>query len=78
MDCSPPAPLTMEFSGQEYWSMLPFPSPGDLTDPVIELWSPALQADSLLSEPPGMFSLKHSWKVISNQHGDGDFHRVMY
>ena len=55
MDCSPQAPLTMEFSGQEYWSMLPFPSPGDLTDPVIELWSPALQADSLLSEPPGMF-----------------------
>ena len=32
---------------------LPFPSPGDLTDPGIEPWSPVLQADSLLSEPPG-------------------------
>ena len=41
------------FSRQEYWSRLPFPSPGDLTDPEIELGSPALQADSLPSEPPG-------------------------
>ena len=43
----------MEFSRQEYWSALPFPSPGDLPDPGIEHWSPALQADSLPSEPPG-------------------------
>ena len=43
----------MEFSGQEYWSGLPFPSPGDLPDPGIEPGSPALQADSLPSEPPG-------------------------
>ena len=43
----------MEFSMQEYWSGLPFPSPGDLLDPGIELGSPALQADSLPSEPPG-------------------------
>ena len=42
----------MEFSRQEYWSGLPFPSPGDLPDPGIELMSPALQVDSLLSEPP--------------------------
>ena len=41
----------MEFSKQEYWSGIP--SPGDLPDPGIELGSPALQADSLLSEPPG-------------------------
>ena len=47
------APLSMEFSRQEYWSGLPFPSPGDLPDPGIEHTSPALQADSLLSEPPG-------------------------
>ena len=47
------APLSMEFSRQEYWSALPFPSPGDLPDPGIEPWSPALQADSLPSEPPG-------------------------
>ena len=43
----------MEFSSQEYCSGLPFPSPGDLPDPGIEPWSPALQADALLSEPPG-------------------------
>ena len=46
-------PLSMEFSRQKYWSGLPFPSPGDLPDPGIEPVSPALQADSLLSEPPG-------------------------
>ena len=40
----------MEFSRQEYWSGLPFPSPGDLPDPGIEQGSPALQADSLPSE----------------------------
>ena len=50
-DCQ--APLSMGFSRQEYWSGLPFPSPGDLPDPGIELRSPALQADSLPSEPPG-------------------------
>jgi len=46
------APLSMGFSRQEYWSGLPFPSPGDLSDPRIEPGSPALQADALLSEPP--------------------------
>ena len=38
---------------QEYWSGLPFPSPGDLPDPGIEPGSPALEADALTSEPPG-------------------------
>ena len=47
------APLFVEFSGQEYWSGLPFPSPGDLPDPGIKPRSLALQADSLPSEPPG-------------------------
>ena len=47
------APPSMEFSRQEYWSGLPFPSPGDLPDPGIEPRSPALQADTLASEPPG-------------------------
>ena len=47
------APLSMEFSRQEYWSGLPFPSPGDLPDPRIEPGSPALQADALPSESPG-------------------------
>ena len=44
-------PLT--FSRQEYWSRLPCPSPGDLPNLGIKLRSPALQGDSLLSDPPG-------------------------
>ena len=47
------APPSMGFSRQEYWSGLPFPSPGDPADPGIEPRSPALQADALTSEPPG-------------------------
>jgi len=47
------APLSMGFSRQEYWSGLPFPSPGDLPNPGIKPWSPAWQADALNSEPPG-------------------------
>ena len=42
----------MGFSRQEYWSGLPFPSPGDLPNPGIEPRSPALQAEALTSEPP--------------------------
>ena len=44
----------MEFSRQEYWNGLLFPSQGNLPDPGIEPGSPAVQADSLLSEPPGL------------------------
>ena len=47
------APLSMGFFRQEYWSGLPFPSPGELPNPGIEPGSPALQADALPSEPPG-------------------------
>ena len=47
------APLCMGFSRQEYWSGVPFPSPGDLPNPGIEPRSPALQADAVLSEPLG-------------------------
>ena len=47
------APLSMEFTRKEYWSGLPFPSPGDLPNPGIEPGSPALQADALPSELPG-------------------------
>ena len=50
------APPSMGFSRQEYWSGLPFLSPGDLPDPGIEPRSPALQADTLNSEPPGKLS----------------------
>ena len=46
-------PLAMDFSRQEYWSVLPFPSPGDLPDPGIEPGSPASQVNILQSEPPG-------------------------
>ena len=44
---------SMGFSRQEYWSGLPFLSPGDLPNPGIEPGSPALEADALTSEPPG-------------------------
>ena len=47
------APWTMGFTRQEYWSGLPWPSPGDLPDPGIEPGSSALQPDTLPSEPPG-------------------------
>ena len=47
------APPSLEFSRQEYWSGLPFSSPGDLPNPGIEPRSPALQADTLPSELPG-------------------------
>ena len=45
------AALSMGFTRQEFWNRLPFPPPGDLPDPVIKPRSPALRADSLLSEP---------------------------
>ena len=51
------APPSMGFSRQEYWSVFPFPSPGDLPDPGIELGSLTLQADCLPTEPPG----KHTY-----------------
>ena len=53
MDCSlPSSSVHGIFSKQEYWSGLPFPSPGGLPNPGIEPRSPSLQADSLPSEPP--------------------------
>ena len=52
------APLFMEFSREEYWSGQSFPSLGHLSKPGIEPGSPALQANSLLSEPQG----KPNWK----------------
>ena len=58
------APLSMGFSRQEYWSGLPFPSPGDLPNPGIKPGSPALQADSLPSEP------------LSGWYGEGGGRRV--
>ena len=49
--CDPMAPLSMEFSRQEYWSKLPFPSLGEFPYPRIKPGSPALQAASLPTEP---------------------------
>ena len=51
LDCSPPGSSVLGFSRQEHWRGLPGPSPGDLPDPGIKPRSPALQADSLPSEP---------------------------
>ena len=63
---------SMGFSRQEYWSGLPFPSPGDLTDPGIKLRSPALQADSLPSEPPGNTN-NHVYAIINSyEYGNSD------
>ena len=53
------APLSVGFSRLEYWSGLPFPSPGDLPNPEAEPGSPALRADSLPSERPGQRSMSH-------------------
>ena len=52
MDCSLPGFSVHVIFQQEYWSGLPFPSPGDLPNPGIEPGSPTLQADALTSEPP--------------------------
>ena len=59
-----PAPLSMEFSRQEYWSELPIPFPGDLPNAGIEPGSPALQAVSLTTEPLGKPKSNHSLSAI--------------
>ena len=61
------APPSMEFSRQEYWSGLPFPSPGDLPNPGIEPGSPTLRADALPSEPPGnCYNLTSYWAQVAS------------
>ena len=56
------APLSVGFCRQDYWSGLPFPSPGDLPNPGIEPGSPESQADSLATELQGKFVYKlHSY-----------------
>ena len=56
--------LSMEFSRQEYWSGLPFPSTADLPNPEIEPGSPTLQADSLPSKPPERPRVNYSHQVV--------------
>ena len=58
------APRSMGFSRQEYWSGLPFLSPGDLPNPGIKPGSPALQTDALPSEPLG--ELTNTFQVLTN------------
>ena len=69
MDCSPPvhvALLSMGFPRQEYWSELPFPTPGDLLNPGIEPVSPALAGGFITIEPPGKptFTLLFSFSCL--------------
>ena len=65
------APLSMGFPKQEYWSVLPFSSLVVLPNPEIELGSPTLKADSLLSEPPGKPSNQRSNIVLLSRCLDG-------
>ena len=58
------APLSMRFSRQEYWSRLPFPSPGDIPDPEIKPASPALAGRFFTTEPPEKHSCSCSWYYI--------------
>ena len=62
------APLSMGFSRQEYWSRLPFPSPGDLLDPGIKPEYPAWPADCLPFEPPRKLQLSYS-RVVKPRGG---------
>ena len=62
MNCSPQAPLSTGFSRQEYWSELPFPSPGDLPDPGTEPATPALAGEFFTTESSG----KPIWKKKKN------------
>ena len=62
------APPSMGFSRQEYWSGLPFPSPGDLPNPGIEPGSPEFQADALTSEPPSLPKLMSIESVMPSNH----------
>ena len=62
------APPSMGFFRQEYWSGLPFPSPGDLPNPGIEPGPPAFQADALTSEPPGKPSFNTHNHLDESQH----------
>jgi len=68
------APLSIGFPRQEYWSGLPFPSPGDLPHPGIELPSPALASGFFTTEPPGkpnppLSILNNAWKRILDLFG---------
>ena len=64
MDLAHQVPLSMGLCSQEYWSGWLLPSPGDLPNPRIKPGSSALQADSLLSEPPGNLYFSKNFKIV--------------
>ena len=74
------APPSTGFSRQEYWSGLPFPSPGNLPDPGIEPRSPALQADALTSEPPGKLNMGDLGSIprLGQSHEEGKGYPLQY
>ena len=65
------APPSMEFSRQEYWDGLSFPSPRDLPNPGIEPRSPSLQSDALSSEPLGTYKIYRNKRVNNSSIKDG-------
>ena len=69
------APLSMGFPRQDYWSGLPFPSPGDLPDPGVKLMSPALAGGFFTTEPPGKPLSKFTTQI---NHSINKFLRAEY
>ena len=67
MGCSPPGSSVLGFPRQEYWSELPFPSPGDLSDPGIESMSPALADGFFTTEPAGKPSTEGGSAIMKKQ-----------
>ena len=68
MDCTCPGPLSMGFSRQEYWSELPFPTPGDRPYPGIKPMTPALAGGFFTDKPPG--KSYESWGICKNKDFD--------
>ena len=68
---------SMGFSRQEYWSGLPFLSPGDLPDPGIEPGSLALEAGALTSKPPGKPHIKKRWQEYMEELYKKDLHDLV-
>ena len=66
MGCSPPGSSVQEFSRQEHWSGLPFPTPGNLPDPGIKLVSPALAGEFFTTKPPGKPLKQHNSEYTKN------------
>ena len=72
------APLSMEFSGQEYWSGLPIPSPGDLLNPGTELGSPMLHANSLPFKTPETLATLGDVKKLEMVLSQSSFLRCLF